>query len=380
MPSTHRQSLIRSILCLALLGSTARAAGENIALHRPYTFSTAPNYSLCTDPCDITQLTDGELSGGHTTTECVGWSARGPVSITIDLGTFAPIEGFGLKVGGAYTRPAFVHMWVSTDGNTFSYAGELLSTTWDDGLPEGGNLRGQSGGVPFYQDHSQMHAGRYVKFTLFGGSGYIFTDELEVYAGGFDPYSVTPSATQLTADFETWAYDNKADGIAHLRMLYDLQELEKHPQAAAFASQINAVRSSVLAMPWVSSLTYENGLPYNSIHADIFSLNGDMNRAAGLDEFSIAAADAYQPLHPFDTFTPVSGTTTLEMLGNETRSLAFNVSNFSNDTTTFDVTLTWPAQRSPRPCVRSASPRSRNAPLSVRPCRSSRPLRPITGP
>ena len=342
-----RSSLVKSrslaltclVVSILMPASAALAVGENIALGRSYSYTSAPNYSLCTDPCDVTQLTDGAFAS-YTEIGCVGWSGRGVVSVTIDLGSVEAIEGFGMYGGSANFMPAFVYMWVSDDNVTFSYAGELCGSTWASGLPDGGPLRGQATGSPNYIVHGLVHAGRYVKFTVFS-TGYSFITELEVYAGGFDPGSVTPDPLQISSAYEQWALDNKHDGVVRLRMLYDLQELEKHSQAGSFAAQINSLRTQVLNMPWVAPLAFEDGLPYNSLHEDVFELNGQMNLAAGLDEFSVAIAEMYEPLHPFDTFSPASGAAELHMAGNEVRAAAFNVSNFSSTATIFFIALDW---------------------------------------
>ena len=52
------------LLALSLLLCSAHAlAAETLALGRPYTWSMEPNYGLCTDEADTTQLTDGAV--GH---------------------------------------------------------------------------------------------------------------------------------------------------------------------------------------------------------------------------------------------------------------------------------------------------------------------------
>ena len=48
-----------AFVALALAAAPTLAAGENIALHRPYTWNRPPDYPLTTDPDDARQLTDG---------------------------------------------------------------------------------------------------------------------------------------------------------------------------------------------------------------------------------------------------------------------------------------------------------------------------------
>ena len=72
---------------------TSATAGENIARGKSYTFSTPPNYALCTDEGDAADLTDGvhpkpdEGSALWGQKGCVGWNhVHEPISITVDLG------------------------------------------------------------------------------------------------------------------------------------------------------------------------------------------------------------------------------------------------------------------------------------------------------
>ena len=330
--------IFSGLLILLSSGIVIGSPGDNIALGQPYTLSTAGNYYLCSPQGDSTDLTDGiSNNGNHGIDGCVGWQGRGVVSITVDLGSIKPIGG--LKYSSGYF-PAFIYVWLSDDGSTYRYSGELIAATWSNGLPDGGYLRGQVGGSGFYSVNDLFLAGRYVKFVVFGSSQYTFVDEIEVIEGNFDQSTWPRAGTIVTSDFENWADTNKYDGIARLRMLYDLQELEKHSQAGAYSTQINLLRQQVLDANWISNLDFEQGLPYNSLHADIWKINGQMNITASLSEFSVAQADLYQPLHPFDTIAPTS-TCKVDMLGNEKRSAAINIMNHSSDTTTFDIQLSW---------------------------------------
>ena len=219
-------------LCVSIMlipCAVSWGAGENIALGRSYTWTSAPNYSLCTDAGDVTQLTDGDTSQSYTQPGCVGWSGTGAVSITIDLGSVRAIEGFKVNPGSAHYLPVFVYMWVSPDNVTFTWAGELIAGSWPNGLPDGGALRGQATGSAYYIRHDQTLAGRYVKFTVFN-SGYSFINELEVFAGDFDPSSVVPDPRWVNADFEQYAYDNKHDGIVRDDCLVAYRKSPPKPQ------------------------------------------------------------------------------------------------------------------------------------------------------
>ncbi len=77
------------------------ATGRNLALHKPYSYSPAPGYDLCTDPDDVVQLTDGVYTKGHFWSQksTVGWLRQNP-QVTIDLGRVEAIDGMAISVAG----------------------------------------------------------------------------------------------------------------------------------------------------------------------------------------------------------------------------------------------------------------------------------------
>ncbi len=87
----------------------------NIALHRPYTLSPAPNYRHCTDPDDRIQLTDGRYTQGYFWTQrsTVGWQNVSPVFIVVDLGRIAPIAGASFNTAAGVAGVQFpTAIWV----------------------------------------------------------------------------------------------------------------------------------------------------------------------------------------------------------------------------------------------------------------------------
>ncbi|MDI9583413.1 MAG: discoidin domain-containing protein, partial [Acidobacteriota bacterium] len=113
--------------------------GPNVALGASYTM-TAPNYALCADDADLTQLTDGEYSHGYFWTQktTVGWSGSRNVFVTIDLGQVQPIAGlsFNTAAGVADVRwPSHIVIFVSDDGNTWHALGDLMELFGRENLP-----------------------------------------------------------------------------------------------------------------------------------------------------------------------------------------------------------------------------------------------------
>ena len=311
----------------------------NVALNKSYGYTPAPSYPYCTDPGDATQLTDGEYSDDDTfrlDSRTVGWAGEGPVSVTIDLEQVEPIGGvaFRSNADGGGGFPVFIHLWVRDETGLFTYGGEVIAESSSQGLPyNAADPRGKPVGTQrFFADDLHLR-GRYIIFTAYRGGQYLFCDEIEVFRGDFDPGSVTPSDIIIGFGYSgQWAVDHRYDPIARIRMLYDVQELERHAQAGLFATEIDDLRQDVLDMPLLDTLDMAQGLPYTSLHAGIWALNGPLNVAAGLPVFALSWGELYEPLHPFDTFTPDNGSVhDVDMLANERRSAAVNVSNFNGD-------------------------------------------------
>ena len=305
------QWTITAIVALFLCSAVLATPGDNIALHCPYTWSTAPTYSGCTDAGDVTQLTDGVTVGGiHTNIACVGWQGSGTVSITIDLGSKQPIGGVELSMG---YLPAFINLWVSDDGVTYYWGGPV----------NGGEIRAMAWaqqGKPTAKQHvftvtGLTLAGRYVKFSCYRATQYMFCDEIRVFEGDFDPAGVPHSPISKSSGFES---PDKADAIARVRMLYDLEALQNHPQAQNFTAELTALQQQITSMFWIWSLNFEQGMPYTPLHAEVWKLNGQMNRAAGFPQFAIAPGRPYdQQLPLFDPVSPDPCVLMVHLIGNE---------------------------------------------------------------
>src|SRR5262245_28094223 len=99
-----RFTVVLSLLCTSASATlTIRSSSRNnIALHRPYRLSPAPNYPLCTDAADSTQLTDGQISPNRiwTHSQTVGWQNVMAVLVVVDLGKVYPISGVSYHTAG----------------------------------------------------------------------------------------------------------------------------------------------------------------------------------------------------------------------------------------------------------------------------------------
>jgi len=160
----------------------SKGGGENLALHKSYTFSPKPNYRLCTDGSDINQLTDGGTFGSQWTKKStVGWEKAEPaVEIVIDLGQPSAVYEVRIHtVGGGQADvefPEFAAVMLSDDGRVFRFAGLI-------GSKELQNVRGPGyRGVPRILKAENINAaGRYVKLVIRPKQRYLFLDEVEVF-------------------------------------------------------------------------------------------------------------------------------------------------------------------------------------------------------
>lgn len=161
---------------------------ENLALGRPYTLSPPPSYEYCTDPGDLTQLTDGEYTVGYFWTQLstVGWYLYSP-QITVDLGEVRAIDGIMINCPGGGRAgvmfPQNVIYLVSDDGEAFHEVAHLT--------PAGLRQDGTNWYTHRFLADDLNTRGRYVMIVLDKAGSTVFADELEIYAGDHDPAAVT---------------------------------------------------------------------------------------------------------------------------------------------------------------------------------------------
>ena len=166
-------------LLLLLVGhfGAGVAIAENIALGKPYEWSTPPRYGQCMDEGDKTQLTDG-ISDRVNWTEkpTVGWVHKGRVTVTIDLGDERPIGRVAfVAAGGGHADvffPAVTAVLTSTDGQTWHLGAALGS---------GGLVQDRSRAYPHrFQTAGLKTRARYVRLVFQAEERYLFLDEIEV--------------------------------------------------------------------------------------------------------------------------------------------------------------------------------------------------------
>jgi len=193
-----RAAILPTLVLLTAVSAAAAADGPDLALGRPYTLSPAPNYTLCTDPGDAVQLTDGKYAGPDTfwgQQAAVGWAAMNPIRVTVDLGAVRPIAGVAFSTASRVNAGVYwpsVIVGVSDDGVTYHIAGQIPAAS----------VEGQD---PTQEYRKRLlltnlrTRGRFVLLFVVPGGPYVFADEVEVLAGAHDLSQVALTGRNLTA-------------------------------------------------------------------------------------------------------------------------------------------------------------------------------------
>ncbi len=185
---------------LFVQGCKADAIEVNLARGKRYTFLPAPNYSLCTDENDDTQLTNGKTYGswwGKKSTVGWLWSSTG-IEIVIDLENGISVDKIRVhSVGGGFADvefPEFIAVLVSDDAQKYEFAGLIGSDELKDVRSVGHNR------VPytFIIDDIGTRA-RYVKIVIRPEGKHFFLDEIEVIGNRGGLYRRQPDARKFRA-------------------------------------------------------------------------------------------------------------------------------------------------------------------------------------
>lgn len=216
--------LILALICcaspLAAAADSPHPDLDNLALHKSVKLDTPPNYPDVSDPDDSLQLTDGRLAAKTPMwydKAAVGWVGDKSSQFTIDLGADQPIRGVALHMAAGQAGvhwPASIQIYVSTDNDQFSPAGDLMQLLSRQPPASG------YAAVWLSTLKLQTH-GRYVKFictpTDKGNGAYIFLDELQIYRGE-DAWlkkslSTADSPQQWQADWKDIQWRNQTSSV-----------------------------------------------------------------------------------------------------------------------------------------------------------------------
>lgn len=336
MKNTNATDFIKSAVLSLLLASLVlpscaqNTEHENIALHRPVTFSAPPNYGLTKDADDAKQITDGVYTKGKLWTQktSVGWEEKTPVILTIDLGMVQPIGGvsFNTAAGNAgVTWPASIVIAVSDDAQSWRYAGDLV-TLDETGEP-----------APGYRTHRYVTRalktkGRYLALGVIG-KPYLFTDEIEIYRGSDALLSQERVGAQSDNINRLLLY-NAVQRRLHLDWQSVAAAVTASPLSTAAKQQLQAqlaeLRGEMGKVPLSDPATFKAILPFNDLHARILAVHSAVLRARQLPPLVAWKKHRYDYLDPLDApaQTPASPPAlSIEMMRNEQRAEAFLLTN-----------------------------------------------------
>ncbi|MGV8073268.1 MAG: hypothetical protein AB2L11_01710 [Syntrophobacteraceae bacterium] len=344
-------------MTLVSLEGVSRAAQEvtpvadpfkNIALGQPYTLEPKPNYKRCSDAEDIKQLTDGQYTNSFwgrfwTERSTVGWRGVKYTTITIDLGTVRPIKGVSFNTAAGYAGvlwPSEIYVFVSGDGKNFYEAGELVALSKKALAPPEGSGRVQ---VHRYSTTALCTHGRYLSLLVLG-EPYIFVDEIEVYEG--DPTWVdVPLAGSPVSNVQASKRVNLA---VEARLESDIQGIRDALRSKPILSKVGKVISAQLESAEQDLLKTGNWyhedfraeVPLNPLHEKIFNIQAQLWRAMGFPLLSVWQSDLWGPLQPIHSPSlKASPSVRVDMMLNEYRAGAFNISNSSDDSKTLRLKM-----------------------------------------
>lgn len=331
--------------------------GKNIALGRPYTWSTTPNHVYTTDPGDSYQLTDGKIAAQIPPGDnsWVGWQIgrRIPwVTVTIDLGRIQPIQGvsFGTVGGNGLEWPLALGILVSDDGSNYYSAGELTSL----GALSGLNLTFVNRSRYCYKTQSLSTHARYVQIVA-ANYPQMIVDEIEVFRGPESVLSI-PFAGSPVTNMASYVRDNKVRAGIIRRIVLDTQDVRQKainarlagaPLPADLESSLDGIIEQAVNLngqdlyrPGVTLSTFKTELPLNDLHDQVFTKLAALWRAqghAGLTVWQKPAA--YDLLKVTDSAgTNLPGVQVM-MMQNEFRAGSFCISNATDSPASVNVNV-----------------------------------------
>lgn len=346
-------AFIPSLLAVSLVGAAEwRAPGPNIAQGKSYKLLKKPNYALCADEADATQLTDGQFAPTEKPMwffkPTVGWSGF-VTPITIDLGSDQPIAGVGFNteispIAGVGWPPAIL-IFVSNDDKDFHYAGELIAQASKFGAPPDAMRRHF-----FRTDELQTH-GRYVQLVALT-SIFTFTDEIEIYQGKQE-WLQAPLPAEAIANPAEYTRERQMAYAMAARLATDaaraqrlVEQLHVVPELTAkLSGELEALRSAAVKpnLGTVYDIDYRAIAPLTPEHAQMFALLSQAYRAAGYPEVAPWHNNRWNRQSPF-TLPPalVDGklpevALDVALLQNDRRGEALNIGNFSDAAKTASV-------------------------------------------
>lgn len=318
----------------------------NLALGKKYTFSSAPNYSHCTDPDDKIQLTDGKTTKNYFWTQkgTVGWNGRSMVLITIDLGQIEPIDrvSFTSAAGVAgVTWPLGALVLVSEDGKTFYSTADMIKQ--ESERTSSAAFDNTKYAIRKITSDPLRTKGRFVQLALFAMGSFIFTDEVEIFRGSDSLLKEPIRGTKIES---ARAYGNLLRNTIMFNKRYtsDIREFNEKLIAISQQEKVSELLRNLLFKrtettriklqnrPIPDDPNFKAIFPYNEDHARLFALQGLLwNQEFGFT-FKVEAVNRWEKFSPF-TICPgkTVDLSPVDLIKGEKRSMAFNLYNAGED-------------------------------------------------
>lgn len=347
--------MTKLLYLLTILFAAHSVAGENIALHKSATLHVAPNYSLSADADDALQLTDGKQAPQMwADKQSVTWSSKAGVPITIDLGQIENIGEIHFSTAGRYASAVFwpseLCIFLSSDGKTWSYAGDIIEQARADGIlpPE---LAGKNTMTHVFKSRPVLAPARYIGIVGRATGKFLTCDEIQVMSASeiAEPATPMPTAHGIEGMQKLFQEHLIIKGITS-RITNDRRALEERIEKSSLGNaQKQSLRQRVGSIPVT---TYQFGnlnpaafrtvFPLNEEHRQIFETQAELWRMEGVEQPRIASAPRYDwlpPIHALDA--PVEGLN-VKLLREEKRPAMLLVSNPRPEPVTFRLAVKLP--------------------------------------
>ena len=313
-----------------------------------------PNYSLCSDPGDAEQLTDGVYTDGFFWVQksTVGDQEKTPSTVTIDLGEVKPIRGVSYHTAAGFADvhwPQTIRILVAGENGEFHEIGDLVQLSeaqhgplapmratdamWAldemvfsqaevhfhydknrDRFPEQmtpevrervikdayKTRAEQYGTYRYWTDRLRTH-GRYVSLVVWN-EPYTFADEIEVYAG--EPEWVDePLPGRTFPDVKTYAVRLSIERGIRTRLTQDIEALRQMAEdgipsrtQSAVLGELATVEASMGQATREFGNDFEAVLPLNSWHEQVLQTQARLWRARGFKPLTFWRSNLWDPL------------------------------------------------------------------------------------
>jgi hypothetical protein len=321
----------------------------DIALNKTYTLDPGGNYSGCTDAGDTTQLTDGLYTQGQFWSQLstVGWQNGENIIVTIDLASVQSISGvsFNTAAGSAnVTWPDHIHIFVAGEDQQFYDIDDLvaLSNTENGSPPVSGYA------VHKYSTHSLQTWGRYMAIVFDAMPYYAFVDEIEVFSGN-SIWVNSPRNGPAISNIREYLFGKEMTACVKQRIQSDIDAIRTKTNNSSISSSAKSYINSELDAVQVNIPTIE--IPYSSTFRAILPLNVDHERlfkaqayywnALGSSGVRYWNSTLWGPLsHVGDPPSSNGASVSMDMMREEYRAGAFNLSNATQSPKSITMTIT----------------------------------------